>query len=139
MEQTVILIKPDAMRKKIVGEITKRFEKEGFNLVACKMIRLTQELLNVWYSHHKDKPFFASLCQFMMETPVVAQVWEGKDVVAKVRDLIGPTDSRLAPKGTIRGDFGDDNQKNIIHASDSPETAEKEKSMIFSLGEIFCW
>ena len=137
MEQTVILIKPDAMKKKIVGEITKRFEKVGFRLAACKMLRLTDTLLNIWYSHHKDKPFFASLCQFMMETAVVAQVWEGENVVAKIRDLIGPTDSRLASKGTIRGDFGLDNQKNIIHASDSPETAGKEKNLIFAPSEIF--
>lgn len=137
MEQTVVLIKPDAMKKKIVGEITKRFEDAGFRLVGCKMLRLTDELLNIWYAHHKDKPFFASLCQFMKETAVAAQVWEGENVVAKIRDLIGPTDSRLASKGTIRGDFGDDNQKNIIHASDSPETAGKEKKLIFTGAEIF--
>lgn len=137
MEQTVVLIKPDAIKKKLVGEITKRFEGAGFKLVACKMVQLTDELLDIWYSHHKDKPFFPSLCSFMKETAVVAQVWEGESVVAKVRDLIGPTDSRLAPKGTIRGDFGGDNQKNIIHASDSPETAEKEKSLIFRPEELF--
>lgn len=137
MEKTVILIKPDGMKKGLVGEVTSRFEKAGFKLLAIKMVKMTDELLGVWYAHHKDKPFFSSICQFMKEMPVVAMIWGREGAVSRARQLCGPTDSQKAPKGTIRGDFGEDIQRNIIHVSDSVEAARKEEGLIFSPEEIF--
>lgn len=137
MERTVILIKPDAVKKGAVGEIIARIEKAGFKIAAAKFIKLTDEILDVWYAHHKDKQFFPELKVFMKETPVMAVLWEGNDVVAKVRELCGPTDSKKAAAGTIRGDFGTDIQANAIHASESSEAAQKETTLIFSPEEIF--
>lgn len=137
MTKTVVIIKPDGMKKNIVGEIISRFEKEGLRLVGLKMVQLTNEILEVWYAHHKDKPFFPELSGFMRETPVVAMVVAGSEVVSKVRDLCGPTDSKKAGKGTIRGDFGTDIQRNIIHASDSVESADREIEILFEPHEIF--
>lgn len=136
MEKSVVLIKPDGMRKKVVGEIIKRMEKAGLTVIGLKMIRLSDGLLDTWYAHHKDKPFFPRIKSYMMSTPVVAMVWEGENAVKIIRDLAGPTDSTKAPKGTIRGDLGKDIQQNVIHASDSPQTAEKELSLMFQQDEI---
>lgn len=138
MEQTVILIKPDGMRKGLAGKVISRFEKAGFKMVATKLIKLDQSLLDKWYEHHKDKGFFPDLCQFMMKTPVLAMVWQGEGVVVKVREICGATDPAKAAPGTIRADLGGPTvMENIIHASDSPETAEREMSLIFSPEEIF--
>lgn len=136
MERSVVLIKPDGMQKKVVGEVINRMERANLNLVALKLVRLSDALLDVWYAHHKEKPFFPKLKSFMMQTPVVAMLWEGNNAVKIIRDLCGPTDSTKAPKGTIRGDFGTSVQANIVHASDSPETAEKEAKLIFLPEEI---
>lgn len=137
-EQTVILIKPDGMRKGLIGKIISRFEKAGFKMVGAKLIKLNQLLLDKWYAHHKDKDFFPFLCQFMMETPVLAMVWQGGGVVSKVREICGATDPAKALPGTIRAKFGGPTvMENIIHASDSPETAEREKNLIFKPEEIF--
>lgn len=137
MEKTVVLIKPDGMKKKLVGTIIDRFEKAGMEIAGLKLIRLTQEVLDLWYSHHKDKPFFKELSGFMQETPVVVVVLACENCVNRVRELIGPTDSQKAAKGTIRGDFGESVQKNIVHASDSPQRAEFEISLLFKPEEIF--
>jgi nucleoside-diphosphate kinase len=137
MEKTVVLIKPDGMKKKVVGKIIDRFEREGLELVAMKLVNLTQELLDEWYAHHKDKPFFKDLSEYMKSTPVVAIVLEGTNAVNKVRDIVGPTDSRKAAPHTIRGQHGEDIQKNVVHASDAPERAEFEISLLFSPDEIF--
>jgi len=132
MEFSVVLVKPDGMRKKLVGEVISRFEKAKLNLTAIKMVQLTDKILNPWYAHHKDKPFFADLVAFMKQLPVVAMVWEGEGVIAKIRELCGATDPAKATAGTIRADFGGPTvMENIIHASDSPEAAEKEKGLIF--------
>jgi nucleoside-diphosphate kinase len=139
MEQTVVLIKPDAIEKGLIGEIISRFEKEGFILVAAKFTRLSGGLLETWYSHHKDKPFFPELTAFMTSTPVMAMLWEGTDIVTRVRGLCGPTDSKKAARGTIRGDYGTDIQRNAIHASENPAAAEKERDLIFSPQEIHEW
>lgn len=136
MERSVVLIKPDGMKKKVVGEVISRFEKAGLSLVGLKMLVLTNALLDIWYAHHKDKPFFPQLKAFMKQTPVIAMLWEGENVVAKIRELCGPTDSTKALKGTIRGDFGESIQENIVHASDSVETAEKEVGLMFLPDEI---
>lgn len=136
MERSVVLIKPDGIKKKVIGDIISRFEKAGLELVGLKLVRLSDALLDIWYAHHKDKPFFPKLKLFMMQTPVVAMVWEGPKAVKIIREICGPTDSQKAPKGTIRGDFGKDIQENIVHASDSPQTAEKEVRLMFHRSEL---
>ncbi|MDP3998906.1 MAG: nucleoside-diphosphate kinase [Candidatus Curtissbacteria bacterium] len=137
MERIVVLIKPDGMKKGLVGEVISRFEKGGFKLLAVKMVKMNQKLLETWYAHHKDKPFFPSIVDFMRETPVVATLWQGENIIFRSRELTGPTDSKRASGGTIRGDFGEDIQRNIIHVSDSPEAAKKEEELMFSPKEIF--
>ena len=137
MERTVILIKPDAVKKGVMGEIISRFEKEGLTLVAAKFLRLPDDLLDLWYAHHKTKSFFPSLKDFMTSTPVMAMLWEGKNIVALARELCGPTDSTKAPKGTIRGDFGSDILQNAVHASENEDAAKKEMDLIFLPHEIY--
>jgi nucleoside-diphosphate kinase len=137
MEKTLVLIKPDGMRKKIVGKILDRFERSDLELVGLKLINLTQELLETWYAHHKDKPFFKDLAEFMKSSPVVAIVLKGDNAVARVRDMAGPTDSKKAPPGTIRGDHGDDVQHNVVHASDAVERAQFEIELLFKPEELF--
>lgn len=137
MEKTVVLIKPDGLQRGLVGEIMHRFERKGLKLVGVKMIRLTDEIIDNWYAHHKEKSFFQTLKDFMEWTPVVAMVWEGIDAIAAVRKVVGITKSREAEAGSIRGDFGMSGSQNIIHASDSPEAAEKELGLIFNADEIF--
>lgn len=136
MQKTVIIVKPDAVKKGSIGHIVARMEKEGFKLLAAKFIRLDHEILSKWYVHHKDKPFFPELVSFMTETPVAAMVWEGDDVIFKVREICGPTDSKKAQKGTLRGDFGEDIQRNAIHASENEEAAQKEMDLMFDKTEI---
>lgn len=133
----MVLIKPDGLQRGLVGEIMHRFERKGLKLIGVKMIRLTDEILENWYSHHKDKPFFATLKSFMEWTPVVAMVWEGVEAIAAVRKIVGITKAREAEAGSIRGDFGMSGSQNIIHASDSNESAEKELGLIFNGDEIF--
>lgn len=137
MERTVVLVKPDGLQRGLVGEIIHRFERKGLKLVGVKMIRLTDDVLDNWYAHHKDKPFFVTLKSFMEWTPVVAMVWEGVEAIAAVRKIVGITKSREAEAGSIRGDFGMSGSQNIIHASDSPESSEKELGLIFNADEIF--
>src|SRR5262245_14391499 len=105
MQKTLIIFKPDCMDKKHVGAVLGRFEQAGFSVIGCKMIRLTPALLRAHYAHVADKPFYPQIEQFMSSRPVIVTALQGDNVVAKVRDLLGPTDSRKAPKGTIRGDF----------------------------------
>ncbi len=130
-ERTLVLIKPDGMEKHIVGQITDRFERAGLTIVALKMLKLTRPLLEEWYAHHKDKPFFDDLCIQMMATPVVAMVLEGEEAIAKVFDICGPTDPSEAAPGTIRRDFGESKPKNVVHRSDSAEAAAKEIGLLF--------
>lgn len=139
MERTVVLIKPDAVSKGFIGKIITRFEKEGFLLIAAKFMRLPDDLLDDWYEHHKEKPFFAELKSFMTSTPIMAMLWEGKDAIKRVRKLCGPTDSARAPKGTIRGDYGEDVQRNAIHASEDDHAASKEMDLMFLPHEIQEW
>lgn len=136
-EQTVVLIKPDGFQKKVVGQVIDRFERAGLSLVALKMVRLTKEILEVWYAHHKDKPFFPSLCEQMMVTPVVAMILEGEGAIQKVFAICGPTDPAQAAAGTIRKDFGVDKPHNVVHRSDSAEAAKKEIGLLFAPGELF--
>lgn len=137
MELTVILLKPDCVQRNLIGEVIGRFEKSGLKVKACKMMQLTDALLKDHYSHLADKPFFPEIAGFMKSAPVVAMILEGENVIAKVRDMVGPTDSTKAPKGTIRGDLGKTKMENIVHASDTPENAAAEVKRFFKTEEIF--
>ena len=136
-ETSLILLKPDTVTKGLCGEVLKRFEGAGFKLRGLKMMQLTDEILVEHYSHIADKPFFPDVATFMKSSPVVALALSGENVVAAVRDMLGPTDSRKADKGTIRGDLGVDNMINVCHASDGLEAAAVELKRFFKDGEIF--
>lgn len=138
-ETTLILFKTDCVTKRLCGEVLQRFEKEGFSIRGIKMMQLSTELLTEHYAHVSDKPFFPEIVAFMQASPVVALALEGEDAVARVRDLLGPTDSTKAEKGTIRGDFGVDMMTNVCHASDSAENAAIEVKRFFEPGEIFSY
>lgn len=137
MERTLIILKPDCMKKKLEGVVLDRFLQAGFNLLACKMMRLDEEILARHYAHLKDEPFFPRIVEFMTSGNVLVCLLEGENAIAKARGMLGPTDSSKADKGTIRGDFGTDNRMNIAHASDSPESAARETETFFLKGEIF--
>lgn len=141
LETTLILFKPDAIEKRITGTVLKRYEDAGFTIRGIKMMKLSDEILAEHYSHIADKPFFPDVRGFMQETPVIALALEGEDVISKVRDLLGPTDSTQAAPGTIRGDFGfkdaDAKMRNVCHASDSPEAAAAEIKRFFGDDEVF--
>jgi nucleoside-diphosphate kinase len=137
MDTTLVLLKPDAIAGRKVGEVTKRFEAEGFQIRGVKMFAMTTELLKEHYAHLLTKPFFPELETFMQSTPVVALALAGDNAVERVRTIIGPTDSKKADKGTVRGDFGVDVMVNIVHASDSNENAAIELKRFFAPGEVF--
>ena len=137
MERTLILLKPDAVSKKICGKVITRFEDAGFTIRGCKMIYLSKSLLRDHYAHIAEKPFYPQVEEFMQSAPVIALVLEGDDIVAKMRDMLGVTDSRKAAAGTIRQEYGVDMMVNVAHASDSPETANAEVKRFFSEAELF--
>lgn len=137
MERTFILLKPDAVEKRICGKVITRFEDAGFAIRGCKMTRLHPDLLREHYAHIADKPFYPEVEKFMSSVPVIALVLEGENIVAKMREMLGVTDSRKAAAGTIRADFGVDQMVNVAHASDSPETAVKEIHRFFAEDELF--
>jgi nucleoside-diphosphate kinase len=137
MQKTLIIFKPDCLEKKVVGAVLDRFERAGFEVIGCKMIRLTPEVLKVHYAHVTHLPFYPKIEAFMASRPVVVTALAGENVIAKVRELLGPTDSTKAPKGTIRGDFGTNMMINIAHASDSEENARIEIERFFRSEEIF--
>lgn len=131
MEETLIILKPDCMEKRVAGEVISRFEQAGFEIVAAKIMQLNGPILREHYAHVADKPFFPEIEAFMSSRPVMPMILRGDDVIAKVRELLGPTDSTKAAPGTIRGDLGTDMMKNVVHASDGPETAAAEKKRFF--------
>lgn len=139
LEQSVVLIKPDGLQRGLLGEITQRFERKGLKLTGLKLMLLTDEILDNWYEHHKDKSFFADLKHFMMSSPIVAMIWEGVGAIDTVRKLVGVTHGREAEAGSIRGDLSMSQQLNLIHASDSLENAKKEKTLIFEDNEVISW
>lgn len=136
-ETSLILFKPDAIEKNLAGTVLARFQAAGFTVRGIKMMQLDDAILREHYSHIADKPFFPEVAAFMSRTPVIALALAGEDVISQVRELLGPTDSKAAPPGTIRGDFGEDKMVNICHASDSTEAAEAELKRFFRAGEIF--
>jgi len=131
MEETLIILKPDCMEKRIAGEVITRFENAGFDIVASKVMQLDGPILREHYAHVADLPFFPEIEAFMSSRTVMPMILRGDDVITKVRTLLGPTNSKEAPKGTIRGDLGTDMMRNVVHASDSPEAAAAEKARFF--------
>lgn len=137
MEKTVVLIKPDALQRSLVGEILHRFERKGLKIIGLKMVHLNDAILEEHYSHHKEKPFFESLKNFMKSAPLMVVALSGINAVKAIRLLCGPTYGAEADAGSIRGDFSMSTQANIVHASDSKETAEIEIKRFFKKEEIF--
>jgi Nucleoside diphosphate kinase len=132
MERTLVIAKPDAVRKNVVGKIISRLEDEGFKLVALKKVKLTKEQAGQFYIVHKDRPFYDELCDFMSSGPIVPMVWEGENVIARVREIMGATDPSKAAEGTLRKLYGTNVGENAVHGSDSPESAAYEIPFFFS-------
>lgn len=139
IQRTLILLKPDALQRDLLGEIVSRFERKGLKMIGLKFIRLSDEMLDEHYAHLTDKPFFASLKKFMRQTPVVGIVLEGFESVSEVRKLVGSTNPREADAGTIRADFCMNLPSNLIHASDSVASAEAEIKRFFQEEELFTY
>src|SRR6202045_2872833 len=137
IETTLVLLKPDCLANRHCGNVISRLEAAGLDIVGCKMMVLADEVLAEHYSHVMDRPFYPDLKSFMQSSPVIALALSGENAVVRVRDLMGPTDSRKAPKGTIRGDFGKDTMVNIAHGSDSLENAALELKRFFAETDIF--
>lgn len=136
VERTLVLVKPDGVRRGLVGEIISRFERKGFKIKALKMLWMTREQAEEFYSVHRGKHFFNDLIEFITSGPIVAMVLEGDSAIDVVRLMIGATDGRKAQPGTIRGDYALSIQENIVHASDSPESFEREFRVIFREEEV---
>ncbi len=136
VERTFAIIKPDAVEKKVAGQILARIEESGLDVIAIKKLQLTEQGAKGFYAVHKERPFYGDLVKFMTSGPVVALVLEGEGAIKRWRDLMGDTDSQKAPTGTLRGDFGTDIERNATHGSDAPETARLEISYFFNASEI---
>ncbi len=139
MERTFLMIKPDGVQRNLVGEVIQRLEKKGFTLVGLKLMAVSRELAEKHYDVHKERPFFGSLVDFIISSPVVAMVWQGEGVVASARTIIGATNPLTAEPGTIRGDFGVSIGRNLIHGSDAIETAQTEINLWFKEDELCSW
>lgn len=139
MEQTLIIVKPDALQRSLVGEIISRLEHKGLKLLGIKMLRLDKAVLKAHYAHIVDKPFYGDVESFMQSSPVVVMAWEGYECVNSVRLLVGATNPREAAAGTIRGDFAIGNGRNLIHASDSKENGKEEVDRFFTADELFSY
>ena len=136
MERTLVLLKPDGVQRGLVGEVISRLERRGLKLVAMKLMQIDDGLARQHYAEHVDRPFFADLVVFISSSPVVAMVWEADNAAEAVRNTMGQTNPVASPMGTIRGDLALDIGRNLVHGSDSPETAAREVSLFFSQGEI---
>ncbi len=136
MEQTLILLKPDCIHRRLVGTILQRFEQKGLRLVGMKLVQASRDLAEKHYAVHRERPFYESLLRFLTSGPTVALVWEGREAVAVARTLMGPTDGTKAPPATIRGDFALSVQNNLVHGSDSPENAAAEIKLWFRPEEL---
>jgi nucleoside-diphosphate kinase len=139
LERTFLAIKPDGVQRKLVGEIIRRFETKGFTLVGLKFMSVSQKLAEQHYGVHRERPFFKGLVEFITSGPVVVMVWEGDGVIAAARKVIGATNPLTAEPGTIRGDFGANIGRNLIHGSDAPETAKSEIALWFTEEELVNW
>ena len=146
METTLIILKPDAVQRGLMGKIITRFEEKGLHIVGCKMMKISNELAAAHYEAHKERPFYSGLVMFMTSSPVLVMAISGMDAIAICRKMMGATFGSKAEPGTIRGDYGVSNSFNLIHGSDSPEAAEKELGLFFAEGEVLrysrageCW
>ncbi|HBC44972.1 MAG: Nucleoside diphosphate kinase [Candidatus Collierbacteria bacterium GW2011_GWB1_45_35] len=135
-ERTLVLIKPDAVQRNLIGEIISRFEKKGFKLVAMKMVQLDDGILKKWYHEYKDAPFFPQIASFMSWTPIIAMILEGYNAAALVRRIVGTRKGYEAEAGSVRGDFGMSGGNNLVHASDSLKNAKREMKIVFTPEEI---
>ena len=136
MERTLVLLKPDCVQRRLMGRLIGRLEDKGLNIVAMKMLQVTPELARQHYAEHVEKPFYPGLEEFITGGPVVAMIIEGLDAIQVVRNLLGATSGLKAEAGTIRGDFSGSRQMNLVHASDGPESAQREQDLYFAAGEI---
>lgn len=139
MERSLVLIKPDAMQRRLVGTIIARLERRGLKIVAMKMLQMDKALAQQHYAVHRGKAFFNDLVEFITSAPIIAAVFEGENAIEAIRQTMGATDPLKAFPGSIRGDFGLDIQCNLVHGSDSAESAEREINLFFSRAEIFSW
>ena len=139
MERTLILVKPDGVQRGLMGEVVRRFERRGLKLLGMKFIQMTEELANKHYEVHKERPFFKDLVSYITSGPVLAMVWEGNDAIAAARATIGSTKPVEAAPGSIRGDFGMEIGRNLVHGSDSPENGVKEANLFFKPEELVSW
>ncbi len=136
MERTFLMVKPDGVQRNLIGEIVAKFEKKGFQLVGAKLMQISNEIAEEHYGEHKERPFFGELVDFITSGPVFAMVWEGENVIATARKMMGATNPQEAAPGTVRGDYGVTVGKNVIHGSDSPESAEREINLFFKQEEL---
>jgi nucleoside-diphosphate kinase len=136
VERTFIMVKPDGVRLRLVGEVVHRFERRGFALRAMKALRIDRDLAERHYAEHVGKPFFEPLVEFITSGPVVAMVWEGRDAISVARAMLGTTDASQAAPGTIRGDFSLSKEQNVVHGSDGPESAAREIGLFFTEDEV---
>ncbi|WOV85974.1 nucleoside-diphosphate kinase [Sporosarcina oncorhynchi] len=136
MEKTFLMVKPDGVQRNLVGEIVNRFENKGFTLVGAKLMNISQELAEQHYGEHKERPFFGELVDFITSGPVFAMVWEGENVISTARLMMGATNPKESAPGTIRGDFAVTVGKNIIHGSDSSDSAAREINLFFKEEEL---
>ena len=136
MERTLVFLKPDAVQRGLIGSIFTRFERRGLKLAGMKLMRVSEVLARRHYTEHEGKPFYEGLVKFVTSSPIVAMVWEGKDAVQVARDTIGATDPAKAVPGTIRADFGMDLGRNLVHGSDSLQSADREVGLFFSPNEL---
>jgi len=136
MERTLVLVKPDGVQRGLIGEVISRLERRGLKLVGMKLMQVDDALARQHYGEHVDRPFFGGLVDFITSAPVVAMAWEADNAVEAVRNTMGQTNPTSSPPGTIRGDLGLDIGRNLVHGSDSPESAQRELSLFFSDGEL---
>ncbi|MFO7906088.1 MAG: nucleoside-diphosphate kinase [Planctomycetota bacterium] len=136
MERTLVLLKPDCVQRRLMGCVIRRLENKGLNIIAMKMLQVTPELAREHYAEHVEKPFYPALEEFITGAPIVAMIVQGLEAIRVVRELVGDTSGLKAPAGTIRGDFSNSQQKNLVHASDGPESAAREIGLFFADSEI---
>ncbi|MGY0691775.1 nucleoside-diphosphate kinase [Virgibacillus sp. FSP13] len=139
MEKTFLMVKPDGVQRNLIGDIVSRFERKGFQLSGAKLMTISKDLAENHYGEHKERPFFGELVDFITSGPVFAMVWEGENVIATAREMMGKTNPQEAAPGTIRGDFGVTVGKNVIHGSDSPESAEREIGLFFDESDVLTY
>jgi nucleoside-diphosphate kinase len=139
MERTFVMLKPGVLQRRIAGEVLNRFERKGLKIIALKIVRMDQAMVEAHYAEHKGKDFYEKLVDYTLSGPVVAMILEGEDAITAVRRLVGPTDIQNSQPGTIRGDFAYRTRLNIVHASDSAAGAEREMALFFRPGEIVEW